>query len=77
VPTEREIIHDDRLLTLTPICPECGEPMTSLGFIHRSPGVSRWHVAFESQCRPDDEWGLWFPEFQPVIDEVLRDHGYE
>jgi hypothetical protein len=76
MPTKREIIRDDRLLALSATCPECGQPMTPLGFIHRLPGDSGWHVGFESECRPDEEFGLWRPEYQSLIDEVLRDHGY-
>jgi hypothetical protein len=70
---DREILADDRLLELRALCPECGLPMSPRGRMFRMVGTSRWHVAFGSDCKPGEEFGLWQPGFEATIQAVLAD----
>ena len=66
----RRYIRDERLLGLTKTCSECGRTMKSTGEALHDDGVARWMVGF--QCPYDDDFAIWRPEFQPVLDEVTR-----
>lgn len=67
----RKVVRDARLLDLTATCRDCGGPLRPVGTMHRTEHVG-WHVDFECpECFPEEEFGLWMPAFQPVIDAVL------